>query len=81
VENAAPEIAAFAGVENMRVEMNAVARIRIGLNIRRPKKKSNVLQDKPIIYRVFHDLMAVHCIQSAVSVSSEFGRSFLQTEV
>jgi len=47
------------------VEVNDVARIRIGLNIRRPKKKSDVLQDKRIRSdRVFHDSTAVHTIGS-----------------
>ena len=38
----------YEATENAGVEMNDVARIRNGQNIRRPKNKSNMLQDKPI---------------------------------
>jgi len=41
-------IRSVGATENAGVEMNDVARIRNAQNIRRPKNKSNMLQDKPI---------------------------------
>jgi len=53
--------------ENARVEMNDAARIRNGQNIRRPKKKSNIVT-RQTYQIVCHDLTAVHT----------FGSSFYQ---